>query len=268
LSSLEARPHAIEARGLVVRLGEREVLRGVDLAVGEGELVTVIGPNGSGKTTLIRALDGLVAPAAGEVLLMGRPLARMDRRELARTIAYVPQGTDRAADFTVRESVVLGRYPYLRGWASLSPDDLAAVDDALSLTEMTELEDRPLGALSGGEYQRTLIAAALAQGGRVMLLDEPTSFLDTRHCVQVLELLTRLHREHGLTVVAVTHDLNGLVAVSDRVMALGQGHVVFDGLPTDLLVPDTLEGIFGTGFRCVPGGRHGLPLAVPAWEEG
>lgn len=265
--SSAVRHPAVETRGLVVRLGERDVLRGVDLAVAEGELLSVIGPNGSGKTTLVRALDGLVPPAAGEVLLMGRPLAGMDRRELARQIAYVPQGTDRAVDFTVRESVVLGRYPYLKGWASLSPDDVAAVDEALERTEMTGLADRPLGELSGGEYQRTLIAAALAQGGRVMLLDEPTSFLDTRHCVQVLDLLTRLHRDHGLTVIAVTHDLNGLVAVSDRVMALRDGRPVHHGPPGDLLVPDTLGAIFGTGFRCVPGGRHGLPLAVPVWEE-
>ncbi len=261
------RPPVMEGQALTVRLGDREVLQGVDLSVAEGELVTVIGPNGSGKTTLIRVLDGLIPPLVGEVRLMGRPLSSMSRRELAREIAYVPQGTDRAAGFTVRESVELGRYPYLRGWTALSAEDHAAVEEALERTEMKALEDRPLGALSGGEYQRTLIAAALAQGGRVLLLDEPTSFLDTRHCVQVLDLLARLHRDHGQTVIAVTHDLNGMVAASDRVMALRDGRSVFCGAPAELLAPSTLGGIFGTGFRCVPGGRYGLPLAVPAWES-
>ncbi len=158
----------------------------------------------------------------------------------------------------------MGRYPHLAAWSALTENDRRAVDEALELTETSHLEDRSLKALSGGERQRVCIAAALAQGGTILLLDEPTSFLDYRHQVQVLDLLGRLNSEEGYTVVAVTHDLNGLVADADSVLALVDGKVAFSGAPSNLFDADALSKIFGNDFFLVPGGRHGLPLVMPA----
>ena len=254
----------IEVRGLEVRLGDADVLAGVDLTVAAGELLAVIGPNGAGKTTLLRSLDALQAIDGGEVSIDGRPVSAYRRRELARVISYVPQ-TDAPADgYTVRSFVEMGRYPYLAAWSALTADDRAVVDEALELTGTSHLQERSMKTLSGGERQRVGIAAALAQGGTILLLDEPTSFLDVQHQVQILDLLGRLHAEVGYTVVAVTHDLNGLVADADSVLALVDGRVRFSGSPAELFDASVLAGIFANDFVLVPGGRRGLPLVTPA----
>jgi iron complex transport system ATP-binding protein len=251
------------ARDLHVRLGEAEILNGVDLTVRSGEMVAIIGPNGAGKTTLLRCLDGIVTPDAGSLSIDGRAVDGLGRRELARMISYVPQ-TELAADgYTVREFVEMGRYPHLAAWAALTADDRHAVDEALALTETAHLAARSLTTLSGGERQRVWIAAALAQGGTILLLDEPTSFLDVRHQIQVLDLLDRLHSESGYTVVAVTHDLNGLVTDAETVIALDAGRVVFSGSPAELLTTDVLSRIFASEFVLLDGGRHGLPVVLP-----
>jgi len=258
--------HRVEAEGLRVRLGEAEVLAGVDLAVSSGELLAVVGPNGAGKSTLLRALGGLVEPVAGRVLVDRRPVTEYSRRELARVVSYVPQMDYPVEGFTVRQFVEMGRYPHLRAWAALTIDDREAVEEALELTATGPLAHRAVATLSGGERQRVAIAAALAQGGSILLLDEPTSFLDYHHQVQVLALLHRLHADRGFTIVAVTHDLNGLVAGADAALAVVEGNVAFSGAPADLLDARVLARIFGNEFTMVPGGRRGLPLAVPAWN--
>jgi iron complex transport system ATP-binding protein len=254
----------LETRGLRVRLGEADVLNGVDLEVGEGELLAIIGPNGAGKSTLLRSLDGLQSSHGGRVEVDGRPVSGLQRRELARVISYVPQ-TDVPADgYTVRAFVEMGRYPYLAAWSALSAEDRRAVDEALELTETVHLAARSMKTLSGGERQRVWIATAIAQGGTILLLDEPTSFLDYRHQVQVLDLLGRLHAESGYTVVAVTHDLNGLVADADSVLGLVDGRVEYSGSPRELFDTAVLSRIYGNDFVLVAGGRHGLPLVMPA----
>ena len=254
----------IVVEDLTVRIGEAEILRGISCAVRSGELLTVIGPNGAGKSTLLRCLDGIVQATSGRVTIGGRALEDFDRRELARTISYVPQPDSGVLDYTVRAFVEMGRYPHLSAWAAMTVDDKEAVANAMELTSVDALADRSLATLSGGERQRASIAAALAQGGSILLLDEPTSFLDYRHQVQILDLLDRLHRERGLTVVAVTHDLNSTVAVSDAVLALDAGRVVFSGSPAELLDESTLTEIYGADFTLVPGGAKGLPLVFPS----
>ena len=206
--------------GLAVRLNGATLLDDISFDIGESEFLTVVGPNGAGKTTLLRVLDRLIKPSAGKVTLKGQDLGRFDRRHLARTVSFVPQTDLGGTDFTVRAFVEMGRYPYLGPWEPLGAGDREAVEQALATTEIAHLGDRLLGTLSGGERQRTLIAAALAQGGRVLLLDEPTSYLDYRHQVQVLDLLDHLNRDLGYTLVVVTHDLNATVGCSDSVMAL------------------------------------------------
>ena len=249
---------------LGVRLGDAQILNGVSLEVGSGEFLTVIGPNGAGKSTLLRCLDGILAPSSGRILIDGSSIGDCSRRELARKLSYVPQPDAGSLDFTVRSYVEMGRYPHLGAWAALTGGDELAVSDAMELTEVSGLADRVMASLSGGERQRVSIAAALAQGGSVLLLDEPTSFLDYRHQVQILDMLDRLHRERGLTVVAVTHDLNSMVAFSDTVLALVNGRTAFFGTPSEVLSEENLGSIYGAGFRLVPGGYDGLPLVVPA----
>lgn len=254
----------IEIRDLVVRLGQNEVLGGVDLDVGGGELLAIIGPNGAGKSTLLRALDGLEEAQRGRVEIDGRAVSGYRRRDLARVVSFVPQTEVPADDYTVRAFVEMGRYPHLATWSALTAEDRRAVDEALDLTEIGHLALRRMKTLSGGERQRVWIAAALAQGGTILLLDEPTSFLDYRHQVQILDLLGGLHAEGGYTVVAVTHDLNGLVADADSVLALVDGRAEFSGPPEALFDAATLARIFGNDFVLVDGGRRGLPLVMPA----
>ena len=255
---------AILVDGLSVRLGEAEILNEVSVSVARGEFVAVIGPNGAGKSTLLRCLDGIIEATAGRVEIGGRAIDEYNRRELARDVSYVPQPDAGSFDYTVRSFVEMGRYPHLTAWAALTEADRQAVTEAMSLTGVVALADRSMASLSGGERQRASIAAALAQGGSILLLDEPTSFLDYRHQVQILDLLDRLHDERGFTVVAVTHDLNSTVASADTVLALKDGRVERAGPPSDLLDERVLAEIFDADFRLVAGGHRGLPLVLPA----
>jgi iron complex transport system ATP-binding protein len=254
----------IAVEQLTVRLGEAEILHDVSMTVGQGEFLTVIGPNGAGKSTLLRCLDGILAPWSGHIVIDGQPIAAYGRRDLARTISYVPQPDAGPVDYNVRSFVEMGRYPHISAWAALTEADAVAVKDAMELTEVADLADRSLSSLSGGERQRASIAAALAQGGSILLLDEPTSFLDFRHQVQILDLLDRLHLENGLTIVAVTHDLNSTVATSDSVLALKDGRVAATGEPAELLNAEALAAIYEADFRLIEGGHRGLPLVLPA----
>lgn len=250
--------------GLGFRLNGTRLLEDIGFGLGAGELMTVVGPNGAGKTTLLRLLARLLKPTTGTIMLEGMRLEDFERRELARTVSYVPQAELGGEDFTVRSFVEMGRYPYLGPWEPLGRADLEAVDGAMAITEVSHLGDRLLGTLSGGERQRTLIAAALAQGGRVLLLDEPTSSLDYRHQVQVLELLNHLHRDLGLTLIVVTHDLNETVCYSDRVLALKNGKVAFAGTPEGFLDADRLAAIYESEFELIERGGGGVPLVVPS----
>ena len=246
----------MEIRSLSVELSGREILADLNLELRQGEFLSIVGPNGAGKTTLLRAMDGLVSVSGGEVLLDGVPLATIPRRKLARKISYVPQGDPGGLDFTVRAFVELGRYPHLGPWQSLGAEDLEAVRGALETTEIFHLEERRLVSLSGGERQRVLIAAALAQGGDILLLDEPSSFLDYRHQQQILALLDRLHRQGGYTCVMITHDLNAASSLSDRILVLKEGRLLLQGDADEVLQAEKLEEIFGVPFQMlVAGGR-------------
>lgn len=257
-------PPVLDVVRLTVRIDGAPILSEVELSVGRGEFLSVIGPNGAGKSTLIRCLAGLIGPRNGEVLLGGRSLATYSRRALARVVSYVPQADTRELPFSVRVFVEMGRYPHLGSWATLGPSDLEAVEIALERTDTIHLAGRPMGSLSGGERQRVLIAAALAQGGSVLLLDEPTTFLDYRHQMGILELLERLHSDEGLTIVTATHDLNWTVAVSDSVLALKEGRVLFHGPSSEVYSAHRLESIYANRFELVEVGGRRVPLVLPA----
>lgn len=253
----------IRLAGAQVSLGGRPVLRGVDLAVGDGEWVAVVGPNGAGKSTLLRHLAGLVA-GSGELVLDGRPAPSLRRRERARLVALVVQTPTIPEGISVADYVLLGRTPHIAPLGVEGPSDLAATHDALAHLELLPLADRLVPTLSGGERQRVLLARALAQGAPILLLDEPTSALDVGHQQQVLELVDAMRRDRGLTVVTTMHDLTLAGQYADRLMLLHEGTVVADGPATDVLTEERLHRYYGAHVRIVHEG--GRPVVLPLRE--
>lgn len=251
----------IKIEDLSLVLDGNRVLDGLSLSVREGEYLSVIGPNGAGKTTLLKCVARLYCGWTGAIRLGERPLESWRARELARMLGYVPQAEGRTFPFTVREFVTLGRYPHLSPFTSVRGEDRAAIDGALSAAGLDALHERPMDRLSGGERQMAFIAAALAQGARILLLDEPTTFLDYRHQADVMTLLRRLNRESGLTVVSVNHNLN-TAACSDRIAAIKGGRIRHYDTPAGILRREVLEDIYDTPFRLIPNPTQSIPLAV------
>lgn len=252
----------IETHGLDYRIGKRLVLNNIALSVAPGEYLTLAGPNGAGKTTLLRCLGGLLGQRLN-VSVLGKPLHQYKRRELARLIGYVPQYSVWDGSFSVAEFVMLGRYPYLQAFGTPSVNDKAVVARMLAFTGLTALADNRLTNLSGGERQKVFIAAALAQQSRLLLLDEPTTFLDPRHEAEISELILRINREYGVTVISVTHDINVAAVNADRVVALKNGEIVFNGTACAFMRNDVLARIYDKSFIFAAHPQTGVPMVVP-----
>lgn len=233
------------AEGVRAGYGGAPVLDGVDLTVGDGELVAVVGPNGSGKTTLLRALAGTLALTAGRVEAQGKRVDAMTARERARCIGVVPQTSATEFAFTVREVVEMGRTPYLTGLGSLSKADHAAVDGALARSGLASLADRDATTLSAGQAQLIAVARALAQEPKVLLLDEPTAHLDVTHQIEIMEGLRKLVRDGPLAAVAVLHDLNLAATFADRIVMLHRGRARAAGTPSQVLTRANVAATFG-----------------------
>ena len=241
---------AISARGITVRLGGRAVVRDVDLEVPEGQWVGLIGPNGAGKTTLLRALAGLL-PHDGTITLHDVPTTTLGRRDWARAVAVVPQEPVTPPWMTVAEYVLLGRTPHLGQLARESAADREAATRTLARLDLLDHRERALGTLSGGERQRVVVARALAQEARIVLLDEPTAALDIGHQQQALELLDTLRSESELTLVAAMHDLTLAAQYADRMVLLDEGRVAADGSPVDVLTEESIARHYDAHIRVV-----------------
>lgn len=215
--------------GVTAGYRSRGVLHGIDLAIEAGEAIALLGPNGSGKTTLLRVLAGVMHPSAGTVELFGRAIGSWTRAEIARVVTVLPQGMELPAGFRVAEVVALGRVPHARTRFGVPPEDVTIVAQALADAGASELAERPVGELSGGEQQRVLLAMALAQQPRLLLMDEPTLHLDLGHQLALLELVTHLRRARDLTVVAVLHDPNLALRFAERILLLERGRLVAAG---------------------------------------
>lgn len=225
--------------------GERSILNGVSFSVDEGEFFIVIGPNGSGKTTLIKAVSGAVKVLKGKVEILGHPLTGYSGKALARSIAVVPQSAPADIPFTVAEVVLMGRSPHLSLLGLERRKDQEIAHQAMSFTNVKHLAGRKLDELSSGERQRVLIARAICQQPRIIVLDEPTASLDPAHQVHIMDLLGRLRNEEGITVVMVSHDLNLAAMYADRLLLMKQGRVVSQGEPQEVLTCETLEKTYG-----------------------
>jgi iron complex transport system ATP-binding protein len=242
----------LEACEISVERGGRKILDSASLRVEPGRFTAVIGPNGSGKSTLLRALAGIWRVSTGEILFGGEPLRGLDRRQVARRIAFVPQDTRIDFAFTAREIAAMGRYPHRGRFAPETAEDRAAIDAALERCDVAYLRERAANTLSGGERQRLLIARCLAAQPEVILLDEPTANLDIEHSLGILELCRNLAGE-GRAVALAIHDLNAVARYADAAALVDRGRITNVGVPSEVLTPGAFEKVFGVQARAIGG---------------
>ena len=256
-------PARLAAELVTVGYGGDPVARDLTLEIPDGKVTSIVGPNGCGKSTVLRTLARLLKPSSGRVLLDGQPIDALPTREIARRLSLLPQSPTAPDGLLVRDLVGRGRHPHQRWFRQWSHDDEEIVEAALALTDTADLRDRPLDQLSGGQQQRAWIAMTLAQDTELMLLDEPTTYLDLAHQVEVLDLVARLNRERGRTVAMVLHDLNLAARYSDVVIVLNNGAVVTQGAATDVFTVEMLRDVFGLDADVLADPRTGLPIVVP-----
>ncbi|GHI97818.1 ABC transporter ATP-binding protein [Streptomyces olivaceus] len=255
--------HSLSTEDLTLGYGDRTVIEGLDLTLAAGRITVIVGANACGKSTLLRSMSRLLAPRAGRVVLDGREVHRTPAKELARTLGLLPQSPVTPEGITVLDLVGRGRHPHQRVFSRWTAKDDAAVAAALEATQTTDLMDRSVDELSGGQRQRVWIAMALAQQTDLLLLDEPTTFLDISHQVEVLDLLTDLNRTRGTTIVMVLHDLNLAARYADRLIALASGGLHAAGPTEDVMTRDMVQSVYGMESRVIEDPVSGRPLVLP-----
>ena len=254
---------ALSAENLTLAYDRNVVIRELGVTIPAGKMTALVGPNGCGKSTLLRALARLLKPRGGAVYLDGEAIVTLPTKAVAKKLGILPQGPSAPEGLRVRELVAQGRYPhsgFLQGW---SPEDEAALLRALTITRMTEFADRPLESLSGGQKQRAWIAMTLAQETPILLLDEPTTFLDMAHQVEVLSLLDELNEREGRTIVMVLHDVNQACRYAHHLIALKNGEIIKQGSPAEVIDAALLREVFGLECLVVPDPVSGTPLCLP-----
>ena len=255
--------HQLRAEHLALGYGDRRVVSGLDLSIPPGKLTVIVGANACGKSTVLRGLARLLAPAEGWVYLDGKPINQMSTRAVATILGVLPQSPIAPDAIVVADLVGRGRYPYQGWFRRWTQEDDAAVAEALRATDTLELADRPVDELSGGQRQRVWIAMALAQQTDLLLLDEPTTFLDINHQVEVLDLLTDLVRNNGRTVVVVLHDLNLACRYADHIVAMKKGGLIAQGRPSEVMTEAVVADVFGMASRIVIDPVSDTPMVIP-----
>ncbi|MFC4596654.1 heme ABC transporter ATP-binding protein [Cohnella hongkongensis] len=249
----------IEARALDYRIGAAHILRRIDVRIEKGEFYGIIGPNGSGKSTLLKLLSGLERAQGGTVALGGRELSAYGRKELARRVAVLQQEALPSLGYTVREVVEMGRYPHQSWLGGEKEDPTRLIDVVMEKLDLAVLSSRPIAELSGGERQRAALAKTLVQEPEVLMLDEPTTYLDIGFQLQMMDYVRRWQRDSGRTVVAVLHDLNLAAQYCDRLLVLRDGRAAAEGPPGEVLVPDLVQDVYGTEPIVLPHPDSGVP---------
>ncbi|MGL3608470.1 ABC transporter ATP-binding protein [Rhizobium sp. G187] len=253
----------LEARQLSAGYGETLIIDGLDLALPPGKITAIVGANACGKSTLLKAMSRLIAPRRGQVLLDGQSIHQVPTRDLARRLGLLPQSPIAPEGITVADLVSRGRHPHHGLFARWTLRDDEAIAAALDATQITDLSDRPVDELSGGQRQRVWIAMALAQETEILLLDEPTTFLDISHQVEVLDLLTDLNRRRGTTIAMVLHDLNLAARYGDHLVAMLDGRPFVTGTPDAVLTEETVRRVFNLESRIVTDPTSGRPIMLP-----
>lgn len=252
----------LRAENLSLSYETTPIIQSLDLQTPSGQITALIGPNGCGKSTLLRGLARLLKPQQGTVLLDGRAIHSIPTKQLAKELGILPQSPTAPEGITVRELVAQGRYPHQDWFQQWSQSDEDALQRALALTTLTHLADRAVDTLSGGQRQRAWIAMALAQETDILLLDEPTTYLDLAHQLEVLELLAKLNRQ-GKTIIMVLHDLNHAAHFADHLVVMADGNVVAQGRASDVITEETIRDVFQVESRVIPHPVTGLPLCLP-----
>lgn len=251
----------LKAEELSFGYSEQYYIKDLSVAFDKGDVVSIIGPNGSGKSTLLRLLSRLLKPNIGSIYLEGIPISNTSNKEVARKMTMLPQIQDHKIDLTVRDLVKYGRQPYLKWYEEYNQQHDSYIDWAISATNLTSLQFRPLHTLSGGERQRAWIAMCIAQTPKILLLDEPTSYLDIAHQLEVMELVKDLNLSHGITIIMVLHDLNQAARYSNKIIAMKQGKVVRQGSPMEVYTTDFFRDVFSIEARVYSNGD--TPICDP-----
>ena len=236
---------AMEVRDLSFAYGKNSVLRGVSVKIEEGKITTIMGANGCGKSTLFSLMTKNLYPKKGNIFVRGKNIQNLNLKEFARQVSIVQQYNTASDDITVERLVSFGRTPHRKMMQSRTEEDERLTEWAMEVTGILAYRDREVARLSGGQRQRVWIAMALAQNTKILFLDEPTTYLDIRYQIEILELVKKLNREYGITIVMVLHDINQAIAFSDRVVGLKDGHVTVDGVPEEVINPDSIQELYG-----------------------
>ncbi|MFG1791123.1 ABC transporter ATP-binding protein [Nocardia sp. NPDC049149] len=264
---MNSAPSRLSANDITIGYDKRVISADLTVAIPDGAFTVIVGPNACGKSTLLRALSRLLAPTAGQVLLDGKAISSYPAKEVARRLGLLPQTSVAPEGISVADLVARGRYPHQKLIRQWSTADEAAVVAAMAATGVTELSARLVDELSGGQRQRVWVAMVLAQQTPLMLLDEPTTFLDIAHQIELLELFADLNRDHGHTLVAVLHDLNHACRYADHLIAMKDGAVVAEGAPAQVITAELVESVFGLRCRIIDDPESNTPLVIPRVRE-
>lgn len=250
-------------RRLSIAYVDKLIVEDLNLTIPEGKITALVGANGSGKSTILKAMARIMKPKGGVVFLDGKSIHSQSTKAVAKQLAILPQNPTAPDGLTVAELIGYGRFPHQKGFGSLSGEDKDMIRWAIHMTGMAEFADRPIDQLSGGQRQRAWIAMALAQQTDFLFLDEPTTFLDMAHQLEVLKLLQKLNREERRTIVMVVHDLNHATRYAQHMVAIKKGRVVSEGAPAEVMTQEVLREVFGIEADIVPDPRTGVPLCLP-----